>query len=181
MTRMDEHVRFGRSQATALLRSTGIHEPVAVSLIHEFNHVYRLQAGEQFFFLKTHTKAWYRGEPQAPARCVIHEQCAWDILAGHGVPTPKVLLVATDTLNPFGRPFILTRGLAGVPLTHLLGQANQAQQRKLLVAAGDYLRRMHAITFAHPGYLMSMSGPLTPPTEQEWQHRSWSPHARQTN
>src|SRR5712691_13036091 len=74
-----------------------------------------------------------------------------------------------------------TRGLARVPLTHALGQANQAQQRKLLVATGDYLRRMHAVTFAHSGYLMYISGPLTPPTEQEWQHRSWSPHLRQTN
>lgn len=102
-------------------------------------------------------------------------------LAGHGVPTPEVVLVASDTVNALGRPFMITRGLPGAPLTELLGQPTEAQQRKLLVATGDYLRRMHAITFAHPGYLMSASGPLTPPAEQEWQHRSWSPHARQTN
>src|SRR5437867_9933531 len=125
MTQMDKRVRFGRSQATALLRSIGIQEPVTVSVIHEFNHVYRLQAGDQVFFLKTHTKAWYRGDVKASARCVIHEQCAWDILAGHSLPTPEVVLVATDTVNAFGRPFILTRGLAGVPLTHPLGRANQ--------------------------------------------------------
>ncbi len=93
---MDERVRFGRSQATALLRSIGIQGPVTVSVIHKFNHVYRLQAGEQVFFLKTHTKAWYRGDALAPARCVIQEQCAWDILAGHGVPTPEVVLVASE-------------------------------------------------------------------------------------
>jgi aminoglycoside phosphotransferase (APT) family kinase protein len=178
---MDENVRLGRSQATALLRSIGIQGPATVSVIHEFNHVYRLQAGDQVFFLKTHTKAWYRGDAQAPARCVIHEQCAWDILAGHGVPTPEVVLVASDTVNAFGRPFILTRRLTGAPLTHLLGQATEAQQSRLLVATGDYLRRMHAITFTSPGYLMSAGGPATPPTDQDWQHRSWTPGARRRN
>jgi aminoglycoside phosphotransferase (APT) family kinase protein len=151
---MDERVRLGRSQATALPRSIGIHEPVTVSVVHEFNHVYHVyhvRAGDQVFFLKTHTKAWYRGDAQASARCVIHEQCAWEILAGHGVPTPEVVLVASDTVNTFGRPFILTRRLTGAPLTQLLGQATEAQQRRLLVATGDYLRRMHAITFTYPG------------------------------
>ena len=53
---MDQLVRFGRSQATALPRSIRIQGPVTVSVIHKFNHVYRLQAGDQVFSLKTHTK-----------------------------------------------------------------------------------------------------------------------------
>ena len=162
---VDANVRLGRSAATALLRSIGIPEPVTVRLIHEFNHVYQLQAGQQVFFLKTHTKAWYRGNLQAPANCVRHEQYAWDILARHGVPAPDVLLVATDSANAFGRPFIITRALTGAPLTALLGQATEAEQRQLLVATGDYLRRMHAITFTHPGYLMSTAArPRRQPT-----------------
>jgi hypothetical protein len=87
-----------------------------------------LRAGREVFFLKTHTKAWYRGNPQAPANCVIHEQYAWDILARHGVPTPEVVLVATDSYNVFGRPFIITRALTGTPLTALLGNATEAEQ-----------------------------------------------------
>jgi aminoglycoside phosphotransferase (APT) family kinase protein len=178
---VDEPVRLERGQATALLRSIGVDHPVAVSVIHEFNHVYHLQAGNQVFFLKTHTKAWYRGNPQAPANCVRHEQCAWDILARHGVPTPEVVRVATDSANAFGRPFIITRALTGAPLTTLFGHATEAEQRQLLVATGDYLRRMHAITFTHPGYLMRTDGPTTAPTDRDWQHRGWTPQARQRN
>ncbi len=97
------------------------------------------------------------------------------------MPPPEVLLVASDTVNTFGRPFILTRGLTGAPLTQLLGQVTEAQQRQLLLATGDYLRRMHAITFTYPGYLMTTGGPATPPTQEEWQHRSWTPGARKWN
>jgi aminoglycoside phosphotransferase (APT) family kinase protein len=178
---VDELVRLERAQATALLRSIGVVDPVAVSVIHKFNHVYQLQAGRQVFYLKTHTKAWYRGNLQAPANCVRHEQCAWDILARHGVPAPEVVLGATESANEFGRPFIITRGLTGAPLTALLGNASEAEQRQLLVATGDYLRRMHAITFTHPGYLMLTDGPAVPPSNQDWQHRSWTPQARQRN
>ena len=61
----------------------------------------------------------------------------------------------------------------------MLGQATEAKQRQLLVATGGHLRRMHAITFTDPGYLMSTGGPATPPTDHDWQHRSWTPQARQ--
>lgn len=84
-----EHVRLERAQAIALLRSIGVDDPVTVSVVHEFNHVHQLRAGREAFFLKTHTKAWYRGNPQAPANCVRHEQCALEILARHGVGTPE--------------------------------------------------------------------------------------------
>jgi aminoglycoside phosphotransferase (APT) family kinase protein len=92
-----------------------------------------------------------------------------------------VVLVASDNVDAFGRPFIITRRLPGAPLTHLLRQSTAAQQSQLLVATGDYLRRMHAITFTYPGYLMSAGGPATPPADQDWQHRSWTPGARRRN
>jgi hypothetical protein len=38
---------------------------------------------------------------------------------------------------------------------------------------------MHAITVTDPGYLMSTGGPAMPPTDQDSQHRSWTPQARQ--
>jgi aminoglycoside phosphotransferase (APT) family kinase protein len=71
--------------------------------------------------------------------------------------------------------------LTGAALTTLLGHATEAEQRQLLVATGDYLRRMHAITFTHPGYLMRTDGPTTAPTDRDWQHRGWTPQARQRN
>jgi hypothetical protein len=40
---------------------------------------------------------------------------------------------------------------------------------------------VHAITFTYPGYLMSTGGPATPPTDQDWQHRRWTPGARERN
>jgi aminoglycoside phosphotransferase (APT) family kinase protein len=178
---VDELVRLERGQATALLRSIGVDDPVAVRVVHEFNHVYQLQAGRGVFYLKTHTKTWYRGNPEAPVNCVRHERCAWDILARHGVPAPDVVLAETDSDNEFGRPFIITRALTGAPLTALLGHATEAEQHQLLVATGDYLRHMHAITFAHAGYLMRIDGPATPPTGHDWQHRGWTPRARQRN
>jgi hypothetical protein len=109
-------------------------------------------------------RSLYRGNPQAPPNCVRHEQCAWDILARHGVRTPEVVLVANDSHNVFGRPFVITRALTGTLLTALLGYATEAEQRQLLGATGDYLRRMHTISFTHPGYLMRSDGPAAPPT-----------------
>jgi Phosphotransferase enzyme family len=40
---------------------------------------------------------------------------------------------------------------------------------------------MHAISFTHPDYLMRTEGPAAPPTDQDWQHRNWTPQARQWN
>src|SRR4030088_1402336 len=129
----EQRVHFEPSQATAILRSLGIGGVVSVRVVHEFNHVYRFEAGGEAFFLKTHTKAWYRGNPQAPAACVQHEQAAWQILGRHGLPTPEIVRVAADADNEFGRPFILTRELRGAPLTTLLDPGD-ASSRQLLVA-----------------------------------------------
>jgi hypothetical protein len=52
--------------------------------------------------------------------------------------------------------------------------------RALLMAVGEYLRRVHAITFAFPGYIMD-SGPTVPPDENGWQHPIWTAKRQQKN
>lgn len=74
------------------------------------------------------------------------------------------MLALTTPGNPLGRPCQLTRQLAGAPLTALLkgvAQGAPAAFAALLETAGDYRRRIHAITFPFPGYVVG-DGPAAP-------------------
>jgi Ser/Thr protein kinase RdoA (MazF antagonist) len=171
--------------AQQILRDAGItgsSGTVTITIVRKHNHVYRLQAAGQSYYLKTHTKHWYAGNPAAPGRCVDHEHAAWGVLASHGIVVPDVVLARNGSDNPFGRPFILTRALAGAPLTeHLAPEGGGRAIEAPLRAAGDYLRRMHAIRFEHPGYIMGLAGPAAPPATGAWQHRCWTAAARQAH
>src|SRR6185503_8905519 len=92
---------------------------------------------------------------------------------------PEVALARCDCANPLGRPFIMTRELRGANLTAELRRAQQPGG--LLEALGAYLRRMHAIAFALPGYLMANGGPSEPPATDGWQHPIWSARVWQQN
>jgi len=60
----------------------------------------------------------------------------------------------------------------------LLRALDPAHWTAPLAAVGDYLRRMHAITFTHPGYIMP--GELdAPPADGSWQHCCWTARQRQ--
>lgn len=152
-----------------------------VELIKRGNDVFHLVSGDESFFLKTYTKDWYGSDPANTGFHAIHESMAWTILARHGLSVPEVLYVSSDCNNPLSRPFILTRQLEGRPLTELTAEANQESQSILLIAVGDYMRRMHAISFEFPGYLSKVSGPMEPPNPNAWQHRCWSAKAREAN
>ena len=80
-----------------------------------------------------------------------------------GTSSPATVSARPKSFSPRMTPNVFAAHSchAGLPSSahHLLGQATEAQQRQLLVATGDYLRRMHAITFTHPGYLMRSDGP----------------------
>jgi aminoglycoside phosphotransferase (APT) family kinase protein len=169
------------SSAADLLRRAGIVGDVSLTLIKRENDVYRIDCGSDSYFLKTYTKSWYGTNPLDTAFNVQHERAAWDILRGHGLAAPDVVLADTTPANPLERPFILTRQLAGAPLVDLLMLADDAEFAALLRLAGVYLRAMHAATFNHPGYLDSPTGPSTPPDPSGWQHRCWSPDQRQKN
>ena len=49
----------------------------------------------------------------------------------------------------------------------------------MLHVVGIYLRHMHAIEFAYPGYLFREEGPQKAPDEHGWQHFVWALQARQ--
>ena len=168
-------------QAEELLGLTGGNGPVVVTVVARENHVWHLRQGEDGFFLKTHTKDWYQGGVVQLGACVRHEAVAYEILAAHDISAPDVVLAETDNSNPFGRPFLLTRALAGTSLTPLLRQHTGDQFARLLEAAGSYLRRVHEITFRFPGYLMELAGPDTPPDPNAWEHPIWTARQAQAD
>jgi len=90
-----------------------------------------------------------------------------------------VVLAQTDSDNPFGRAFLLTRALDGTSLTALLHQHRDKEFAALLRMAGAHLRRVHEITFRFPGYLMDRAGPASPPDDGSWQHPIWTAHSAQ--
>jgi Ser/Thr protein kinase RdoA (MazF antagonist) len=167
-------------QADEILRWAGIATGrVSLSPIKEYNHVYRLQAPRGAFFLKTYTKSWYGDDVLRTAGCVRHEASAWAILTSAGLAAPEVVLARPDCDNPLGRPFLVTRELRGRSLVELFRTASKSDADKLLRAVGDYLRRMHAIAFDYPGYLMDRTGPRAALDPGAWQHRCWTARRRQ--
>ena len=161
-----------------LLRLAGLAGPARATLIHRHNHVYRITAGREILFLKTYTKDWYGDDVAGTGYCVAHEASAWTVLARHGLAVPEVLPACCDNVNPLGRPCLLTRGLPGRSLPTLLAAADASTFRLLLETTGAYLRRMHTITFAYPGYIVG-DGPAAPPAAGAWQHPIWSAAATQ--
>lgn len=144
-----------QAAATILGRSS-----VDVELLHRENDMWRLTAGGDVFFLKSHTKDWYAGRPTGPV--VNHEVSAYRMLAELGLPTPEIVAVSADVDNPLGWPFFVMRALDGVSLTSAPTSAG-------LRAAGAYLARMHAATYAYAGPFVDgpPSGPLA---DDVWQH-----------
>ena len=171
-------ISLSERQARQVLGRVGVTGPIDIEQVHAYNHVWRLRGDAGTFFLKIYTKSWYEAHGASHAFPVIHEAGAWRCLKAHGLPTPDVVVEETGTANPLGRPFLLTHELEGQSLPALLrqGQASDAALR----GVGDYLRRMHGVNFAYPGYVSNEQGPTSPPRPGAWQHRCWTPKARQT-
>ncbi|MEO8611442.1 MAG: aminoglycoside phosphotransferase family protein [Chloroflexota bacterium] len=169
------------SQATGLMNTVGAAGDVNLKRIKQGNDVWRIDGAGQTFFLKTFTKEWYGGDAAGTAFNVRHERAAFEILRKYGLTAPEVVLADTTCTNLVGRPFIITRELSGKPLVDLLMLADDDDFELLLYSVGAYLRQMHAITFAHPGYLDTVDGPSAPPDPNGWQHRCWSAAQRQKN
>jgi aminoglycoside phosphotransferase (APT) family kinase protein len=130
----------------------GTHE---ATLLKRHNDVYRI--GE--YFVKLHTKAWYADDPRAWAGAVQHEVAAYACVAQHGLAAPEVVLALTTGDNLLGRPCLVTRALHGQPLTSAVQAASRQEWQTLLEQTGEYLRRLHAITFPNAGYIMRPKGP----------------------
>jgi aminoglycoside phosphotransferase len=155
-------------QIGELLAPLGLPGRLDIAEIKQHNHVYRITSGADVLFLKTYTKDWYGGDVAATGGCVQHERAAWAMLAAHGLSTPQLLLAEAGCDNPAGRPCLLTRGLAGAAL----GQGEPEDVVGQLRAVGDYMRRMHAIEYERPGYLMP-GGPQDNLVEGGWRHPLW--------
>ena len=161
------------ARTTALLELSGIAGPGHAILLKRHNHVWRLSAANDVFFVKVYTKDWYRGDIAGTAGCVEHEVAAWRVLRGHGLAVPDVVAESRVCANPLGRPFLMTRRLRGTSLTTLLSVADAPQFAALLETSGAFLRQVHALTFERPGYIMD-AGPWTPTAPDAWQHWLWS-------
>jgi aminoglycoside phosphotransferase len=174
---MARELELSTEQAGAILSQVGLVGLVAVAPLKQRNHVWRLESAGQAFFLKAHTKPWYADDPTAGGFAVLHEAAAWACLAAHGLAIPDVLLAQPDRQNPLGHPFLLTRALHGAPFTAY--GSDGAALSACLECIGQYLRRMHTITFACPGYIMDTRGPMAPPDPTRWHHRCWTAQQRQ--
>jgi aminoglycoside phosphotransferase (APT) family kinase protein len=160
-------------QISSLLKFGAVEGPGQAVLLKPHNHVWRLTAADDIFFLKVYTKDWYGDDIAATAGCVEHEVAAWRVLHLHGIAVPEVVAESRGCDNPIGRPFLMTRRLRGTSLTTLLRAADAPQFAALLETSGAFLRQVHAITFEHSGYIMD-EGPWVPAGSNAWQHFLWS-------
>lgn len=159
-----------------ILQAAGVGGHPRVTLVKTENDVYRLETADATFYIKTFTKDWYSPKhPDDTAGCVVHEASAYRILARNGLATPRVVTAALTSENVLNRPFLLLTGLSGRPLTEVLTSASAEEFDAALRAVGRFMSRMHAITFAYPGYLMSEDGPTSPPDSSRWRHAIWVP------
>ncbi len=143
---------------------------ISVERIKECNDVDRITTSDGVFYCKTYTKSWY-GRPEDNSYPVRHEAGAYSVLEAHGLPVPEVVRAELNVANPLGRPYLLLRALEGITIGQALRQGRDVAP--MLSAAGEYLRRMHAIVFRHPGYVVSVDGPDKEPDPNDWRHGHW--------
>ena len=162
-------------RACEVLRRAGITGAASLEIIHEYNHVWRLRADEETFYLKAFTKPWYTPDATPNGGTVTHEASALRCLRVNGLAAPELLLAEDVPRGPPGWPFLLTQAVPGRSLVSPLWQGEDPVP--LMLRVGDYMRRMHAIAFPYPGYITRKHGPTSPPPE-EWRHRCWTAEAR---
>jgi Ser/Thr protein kinase RdoA (MazF antagonist) len=160
-------------QARDILSRLGFASTPDVCEIKQNNHVYLMECGSERFYLKTYTKDWYGDDIGATAGCVDHEATAWRVLSEAGIPVPDVVAADMTLVNPLGRPFIMTRALAGRSLPQRLAEAGPEERAEILVTVGRMMRQMHSITFPFPGYVTS-NGLNTLPDPNGWRHSIWA-------
>lgn len=164
------------SSASDLMARAGIGGPWVVTRLRHESHVFMLESGAARFFLKAHTKSWYASDwRHGPALAVRHEIAAWECLRRHGLATPEVVIADESAENALGWPHVVTRELPGSPAGWLVEGSGLVRTGAVLEALGDYLRRMHGITFRDAGYVMMPNGPDKPLDVTVWHHACHSP------
>lgn len=139
-----------------------------VRFLRPANHSWRVRAGDSSFYVKAHTKDWYRDQPASSAP-VRHELTGHRLLRAAGLPAAEVIGSALGRDNPLGWPYLITRELEGRSLPDLLESAGPDDAVRALRAVGRHLARMHALTYEHPGYLID-GPPTAPPPSDQWLH-----------
>lgn len=165
------HLYLDSTRAATLV--PGGRSNVSVELLRRFNHLWKLRTGPEVYYLKAHTRPWYDWSPvHAASVAVRHECAAYDILRAHHLPAPLVIGASGGQDNALGWPYLLTLGLEGRPLPQVLQEVDEDDALSILHVTGAFLRRMHAIAFDHPGYLLN-GPPNDEPNANEWQHPLW--------
>ncbi|WP_161882053.1 aminoglycoside phosphotransferase family protein [Deinococcus alpinitundrae] len=165
------------AQLSALTRLNDLGAVRQVTLLKRHNDVWRVEADAGTFYLKAYTKVWYGDDLAATAGCVQHELAAYHSLEQRGLPVPQQRWGDT-TGKVLGRPALLLSSLPGWPLTTALSRF-PGDATELLRQVGQYLARMHALTFQFPGYLMNPAGPQGAPDAADWTHPLWTVEAAQ--
>lgn len=159
-------LRLTREIAAAILGA----KPEQVSdvrFLRPENHSWRVVADGSAYYVKAHTKDWYRDTPASPVP-VRHEVTGYRLLREAGLPTASVVRYSAGSENPLGWPHLITRELEGAPLVELLPALSLQEADAALRAVGAYLSAMHSLTYEHPGYLID--GPPGPPPPDQWLH-----------
>lgn len=160
-------LELDRRTAAAIL-DTDHRNISAVEFLRPHNHTWRVTAADgTIYFVKAHTKDWYDSNPASPVQ-VLHEVTGHRVLRAAGLAAAQVVTYSTDTDNPLGWPYLITRQLPGDPLIELLAGLPATEAELALLEVGRYLSTMHRITFEHPGYLIE--GPPPPPDPNQWLH-----------
>lgn len=154
-------------QAAALLSVEA--SEIRVEFLRPSNHSWRITTEDSIYFLKVHTKDWSGGVP-APT-VAHHEASTYRLLAEHGLATPDLVHEDLPTTNPLGWPYLILSELDGTLLTELLDEAEQRKADEAMREVGDYLARLHAITFQYPGHLVDGA----PDTKITARHRHGKP------
>jgi Ser/Thr protein kinase RdoA (MazF antagonist) len=125
------------------------------------NTVWRIDTGDSTLFLKIPTKDLDAAADSVAvaAAKVTCEQSGSACLRRHGLPGPVVLAAGTDSANPVGRPYLLTRQVAGDSFTSIVPVAAGRESLDTLEAVGEFLARVHGIEFPRAGYLTTAEGP----------------------
>lgn len=103
------HLYLDSTRAATLI--PGRRSDVSVELLRRLNHLWRLRAGPEVYYLKAHTRPWYDWSPvRAASVAVGHERSAYEILRAHHLPAPLVIGTSQGQDNALGWPYLLTLG-----------------------------------------------------------------------
>lgn len=92
----------------------------------------------------------------------LSEAFACHLLADRGLPTPQVVAL-DDSRQILRYPYLITTRLPGQPLIELWNELEPTTRQTLAYQAGEWLARMHYVTFKRFGQLKDILPEQNPP------------------